>query len=219
MSLGHDNINTKALFSAEDVKIESRVVVYQGFFKMEKLELRHRLFEGGWSNSIKREIFVRGQAVASVMYDPVNRLIGLIEQFRVGAIGSNNSPWLCEVVAGMTEADEQPNDVILRELNEEAGMSPDELIPICDYFSSPGGTDEQLTLFCALGDLSHIGGVHGLAEENEDIRVLVLPEESVLGDLYGGRYNNAATLICLQWLQLNRSDIVQKYKGAGNASP
>lgn len=218
MSSEHDNINKKATFSSQDVKIESHVVAYQGFFKMEKLALRHRLYEGGWSNTIKREIFVRGQAVAAVMYDPVNRLIGLIEQFRVGALGSNNSPWLCEVVAGMTEVGEQPQDVILRELREEAGMSPEELIPICDYFSSPGGTDEQLTLFCALGDLSHVGGIHGLKKENEDISVLILPEESVLGDLYCGRYNNAATLICLQWLQLNRSDMAEIYAGSLNAA-
>lgn len=211
MSLKRSSTDVQTVFSADDVEIKSRNVVYQGFFKMEKVELRHRLFEGGWSGIIKREIFVRGQAVAAVMYDPVNKLIGLIEQFRVGAIGSNKSPWLCEVVAGMTEAGEKPQDVILRELNEEAGMRPEELIPICDYFSSPGGTDELLTLFCALGDLSHIGGIHGLAEENEDIKVMVLPEQTVLSDLYAGRYNNAATLICLQWLQLNLSDIAKKY--------
>jgi ADP-ribose pyrophosphatase len=246
----------KSSFTNEDVEVVGRDIVYRGFFKMKKLLLRHRLFAGGWSPTISREIFVRGQAVAAVMYDPSNHLIGLVEQFRVGALNKlalgeealaesvigdpdavadndkdnikapslNNSaktisspystantavdsPWLYEVVAGMTEPGETPEAVILRELFEEAGMVPAKLLPICQYFTSPGGTDETLVLYCALGDLTRVEGVHGLAGEHEDIRVLVLPEQVVFDDLYGGRFNNAATLICLQWLFVNRDKI------------
>lgn len=203
-------------FTDDDVEIISRNVVYQGFFKMEEMQLRHRLFNGGWTPIFSREIFVRGQAVAAVMYDPKNQLIGLIEQFRVGALVDHrvnkrkmlaNSPWLCEIVAGMTETGESPKDVILRELVEEAGMRPDKLLPICEYFTSPGGTDETLVLFCAIGDLTQVGGVHGLADEHEDIRVLVLPEQEVFEHLYSGRFSNAATLICLQWLLINGENV------------
>jgi ADP-ribose pyrophosphatase len=244
----------KSSFVHKDVEVIGREIVYQGFFKMKKLQLRHRLFEGGWTPTITREVFVRGQAVAAVMYDPDNHLIGLIEQFRVGALSKFtlgevalddsvvgapstvvvddalqattlndtttvtrsfqkegnaqvNSPWLYEVVAGMTEPGEAPEDVILRELLEEAGMAPDKLMPICQYFTSPGGTDETLVLFCALGDLTQVEGVHGLPGEHEDIRVLILPEQDVFDDLYDGRFNNAATLICLQWLCLNKDKI------------
>jgi ADP-ribose pyrophosphatase len=244
----------KSSFVHKDVEVIGREIVYQGFFKMKKLQLRHRLFEGGWTPTITREVFVRGQAVAAVMYDPDNHLIGLIEQFRVGALSKFtlgevalddsvvgapsivvvddalqattlndttkvtrsfqkegnaqvNSPWLYEVVAGMTEPGEAPEDVILRELLEEAGMAPDKLMPICQYFTSPGGTDETLVLFCALGDLTQVEGVHGLPGEHEDIRVLILPEQDVFDDLYDGRFNNAATLICLQWLYLNKDKI------------
>ncbi len=204
-----DSPSISTTLSHDDVDILERKFVYQGFFKMEKILLRHRLFEGGWSGTIAREMFVRGQAVAAVMYDPRHQLIGLIEQFRIGAIDSTNGPWLCEIVAGMAEAGEKPEQVILRELLEEADMKPERLIPICDYFSSPGGTDELLTLFCALGDLKDIGGIHGLEDENEDIRVIVVPEKEVFEQLYNGRYNNAATLICLQWLILNRTGLAE----------
>lgn len=243
----------KSFFADKDVEVTGLDVVYRGFFKMKKLKLRHRLFEGGWTPTITREIFIRGQAVAAVMYDPENHLIGLIEQFRVGALSklalgeltsaglvsdvpnaavdeklkettlnnalkvtrsfrkedrsSVDSPWLYEVVAGMTEPGEAPEDVILRELLEEAGMAPTELLPICQYFTSPGGTDETLVLFCALGDLTRVDGVHGLPGEHEDIRVLILPEQEVFADLYDGRFNNAATLICLQWLLINKDKI------------
>lgn len=191
----------------EDVEIKSRTSLYQGFFKIEQIQLQHRLFEGGWSHTVTREVLVRGGAAAAVMYDPEHDLIGLIEQFRVGAL-DNKSPWLYEVVAGMSEPNELPEEVIRRELVEEAGMKPNRLIKICDYFSSPGGTDERLTLFCALGDLTSVQGIHGLSEEGEDIRVIVLPAETVFNALYNGPFNNAATLICLQWLQLNRTDLM-----------
>jgi ADP-ribose pyrophosphatase len=190
-------------FTKTDVKVSRSEQAYSGFFKVHKLQLRHRLFEGGWSPTITREIFDRGSAVAAVMYDPKNKLIGLIEQFRVGALDLPQGPWLLEVVAGMTEKGESPEEVILRELQEEAQMTPVKLLPICNYLSSPGGSDEELTLFCALGDLTEISGIHGHPDEGENIRALVLPEETVFDQLYNGRFNNAATLICLQWLRTN----------------
>jgi ADP-ribose pyrophosphatase len=190
-------------FSGKDVKVSQRDQVYKGFFKVEKVQLQHRLFEGGWSQTLTREIFARGSAVAAVMYDPVNELVGLIEQFRVGAMDTSHGPWLLEVVAGMTEADETAEQVMRRELFEEAQMTPKTLMPICEYLSSPGGSDEQLSLFCALGDLTHISGIHGEPDEGENIRVVVLPEKTVFEELYNGRFNNAATLICLQWLMAN----------------
>ncbi len=193
----------------DDVEISNRQQVYKGFFKMEKLTLRHRLFAGGWSKPIVREVFVRGQAVAAVLYDPKHQLIGLVEQFRVGVLVDNqqSSPWCYEVVAGMAEEGETHEQVIIRELEEEAGIQPYQLQKICDYFSSPGGTNERLTLYCALADLSKAGGLFGLEEESEDIRMLALPEETVFSALYEGQYNNAATLICLQWLQLHKQTL------------
>ena len=193
------------------VKVSHRECVYQGFFKMEQVQLRHRLFEGGWSRAVTREVFIRGDAVAALMFDPKHDLIGLVEQFRVGALGDSRSPWLYEVVAGMAESGELPMDVIRRELLEEADMTPEKLIPICDYYSSPGGTDESLSLYCALGDLRSVSGIHGLPEEDENIQVVVLSANSVFEHLYDGRFNNAATLICLQWLQLHHAELKASY--------
>lgn len=187
-------------FGQRDVECEERQVVYQGFFAIEKIALKHRLFAGGWSKRITRELLVRGTAVAAVIYDPTHRLIGLVEQFRVGLLDSGGSPWCREVVAGMAEPNEADEAVVLRELQEEAGIQPYALKTICEYYSSPGGTDERLMLYCACADLSQAVGLYGLAEENEDIRLLVLAEDDVFSTLYDGQYNNAATLICLQWL-------------------
>lgn len=205
-----DEVSDPLSFHNKDVEIVKRETIFRGFFQMEKVQLRYRLFGGGWSQLHTRELFVRNPAVAAIMYDPSGDLIGLVEQFRIGACGADHSPWLFEIVAGVEEPGEKSIEVITRELREEANVSPERLIPICDYFSSPGGSTESVMLFCALCDLSEVNGIHGLSEENENVRVWVQPAEEILSDLYSGRYNNAATLICLQWLKMNRTELVRK---------
>jgi ADP-ribose pyrophosphatase len=167
--------------------------------------LRHKLFDGGWGQEIGRELFVRGEAVAVILYDPQQDTIGLVEQFRIGALDEPAGPWCYEAVAGMLEAGESPEEVARRELVEEANVTPYHMEYICNYLSSPGGTNEKLHLFCGLCDLSNAGGVYGLLEEGEDIRVHILPAEAVFAELLNGHFNNAPTLICLQWLQMNRA--------------
>ncbi|MGN0920860.1 MAG: NUDIX domain-containing protein [Cellvibrio sp.] len=195
-------------FGQDDVKIEAQELVFKRFFSIEKLTLRHKLFAGGWSEPITRELFRRGGAVAVLLFDPKLRQVGLVEQFRVGAMTQPDGPWLLEIVAGMFDADETAEVVARREVAEETGLEFHSLHFICEYFSSPGGTDEKLSVYCALCDLSNAGGIHGVVEEGEDIRVQVLPVDDVFRHLYSGRFNNAATLIGLQWLQFNIDRLV-----------
>ena len=197
----------KTQFIAADVELDETEIGYQGFFRLERLKLRHKLFRGGWSQSFYRELFVRGDAVAAILYDPVADLIGFVEQFRVGALKEPYGPWCLEVVAGISEPGESPSQVISREIEEEAGISSVELIPICQYLSSPGGSDERLHLYCGLCDLTNAAGVFGLPDENEDIRLHVATAEQVFAELYTSRFNNAATLLCLQWLQINHARV------------
>ena len=114
----------KSEFNHADVEILRREEMYKRFFSVEKIFLRHKLFDGGWGKEIGRELFVRGEAVAVVLYDPRNDLIGMVEQFRIGALDEPNGPWCYEVVAGMLEQGELPEEVARRELIEEANVSP-----------------------------------------------------------------------------------------------
>ncbi len=207
MTTGVDSLGE---FGSADIEILSKERVYQRFFAIDKITLRHKLFAGGWSKPITRELFVRGDAVAAVIYDPALGRVGLVEQFRIGATGQACGPWCAEVVAGMFEPGETAEAVILRELEEEAGFTPTRLIPITSYYSSPGGSDEQVHLYCALGDLSQAGGIYGVADESEDIRFSVFDVEQVFDAMLTGKFNNAATLIALQWLQVNRSSLASK---------
>lgn len=197
-----------------DVEILERAPCYQGFFELHRVRLRHRLFAGGWSQPLTRELFVRGPAVGVLLYDPRHRLVGLVEQFRVGALAEPNGPWVLEVVAGMVEAGEDVQGVARRETLEEAGIAALALEPIGRYLTSPGGSDETHELFCGLTELRGRAGCFGVADEHEDIRLVVIPEAEALAGLAAERYNNAAIIIALQWLALNGERVRAAHSGA-----
>lgn len=190
-----------------DVEIFEKTLCFEGFFRLESYRLRHRLFNGDWSPLLVRELFERGNAAAVLPYDPVRDEIILIEQFRVGALSATDGPWLLEIVAGMIESSETAEQVAKRESIEEAGCTITDLIPLYHYFASPGGTTEHLALFCGRVDATNAGGIHGAAEENEDIKVHVIPFNSALTLLTTGRINSASAIIALQWLILNREQV------------
>jgi len=183
--------------------------LHDGFFKVDHYQIEHALFAGGRTAKFSRELFERGEASAVLLYDPVKDLVVLTEQYRIGAALDDRqaSPWLLEVVAGMMEAGESAEDVARRESEEEAGCSPDELIPISSYWSSPGGTSEKVHLYCALIDSTGLGGIHGLEHEQEDILVRVIPFDIAYNGIESGEINNAATIIALQWLKLRHNEL------------
>lgn len=191
-------------FAANDLQILEREVVYDTFFRMERLRLRHRKFAGDWSAALNRELVVRRDAAGVLLYDPQLDAVALIEQFRVGAIDRATSPWLFELVAGLIDTDETPAEVARREALEEAGCEVLALEPVFELFSSPGGSNEFMHIFCGRCDLGNAGGIHGLPEEHEDIRVHVVPFGDAVAMMQQGQLRNAHTIIAMQWLLLNR---------------
>ncbi|AIZ35348.1 NUDIX domain-containing protein [Pseudomonas parafulva] len=189
------------------VQIVERTNCFQGFYKLDKVRLRHELFAGGMGREISRELFVRHDAVCVLPYDPQRDEVVLIEQFRVGALDKTDNPWLIELVAGLIDKDEQPEEVAHREAEEEAGLHFAALWPMTRYFPSPGGSDEYVHLFLGRCSSEGAGGLHGLEEEGEDIRVRVWTFDDALQAVRDGRIANAASIIALQWLALNRDEV------------
>ncbi|UZK04620.1 NUDIX domain-containing protein [Venatoribacter cucullus] len=206
-NIGRSSVKLTPLFTRQDTEVISQEVLYQGFFRMEKLQLRHRTFAGGWTPVFTRELFERGQAVCVLLYDPARDCVVLTEQFRAGALGDERSPWLLELVAGMVEPGEQYEQVARREALEEAGCAVGQLLPICGYWVSPGGTSEWVQLYCALIDSAPLGGLHGLDEEQEDIRLVTLSFTEAWQALQQGIINNAATIMALQWLKIQHHSL------------
>lgn len=188
-------------FTRADVKILQRKTVYAGHFQLEQLKLQYRLFQGGWSPPLLREVFERGEAVGILLFDTENNKLVLIEQFRPGLAIKAQVPWLIEIVAGVIGQNERLEQVARRETQEETGLMVTNLFPICHYWVSPGGSSERIYLFCGQVDSKLAQGIHGLVEEGEDIRLHILSPQQAYNLLDEGKINNSPTIIALQWLR------------------
>ena len=195
-------------FTANDIEIVRKEPLYQGFFKMQKYYFRHRLFAGGWSGVIEREIFERGHAIAVLPYDPQREEFVFLEQLRIGALETSDRPWLLEMVAGIIDEGETEERVCHREAQEEAGIDITHLTKVLSYLASPGGTTERLHIFIAQTDAATAHGIHGLDYEGEDIRVHRVSEQQAWQWLNDGTIDNAATVIALQWFFLHKQTLL-----------
>jgi len=190
--------------STKEWTLASRETVFKGYYQVDKLGFYHSLFGGGTSELIDREMFVRGNVAAVLAYDPGCDCVALVEQFRIGAMNQPDNPWLLEVIAGMIEKGEEPEEVAIRESKEEAGLNLTEVQLIRRYLASPGCTPEEVFIYYAETDLSHVQGVHGLEEEGEDIQVHVVSADDAIKMLDEGQIKNSISIIALQWFQHRR---------------
>jgi ADP-ribose pyrophosphatase len=197
-----------------DFELIEKATVFQGYFRIDRYRFRHRLFAGGWSGEIRREVFERGHAVVLLPYDPERDAVVMIEQFRIGAAAAGMPMWQREVIAGIIDAGETPEAVAHREAREEAGCEIRDLIPIYHYLVSPGGASETVRLFCGRVDSRGLGGIHGLPHEHEDIRVEIVPFAEARARLESGRIGNAPTIIALQWLVINHDALRARWLGS-----
>jgi len=196
---------------SKEFEILDKEILYNGFFRMEKYRLKHTLYAGGWSAEISRELFVRGSAVAVLLYDPHTDQVVLIEQFRAGAIIQPDRAWLVEIVAGGIEEGETAIEVAYRESMEEAGCDIQELIVINEFYTTPGGCSERITLFCGKIDSSQVGGIHGLDHEDEDILVRAVDFKDAYLMLENNEIESAIPIIALQWLALNKDKLQKQW--------
>ncbi len=186
------------------VEVIERTTPFSGYFQVDRFRLRHRKFDGGWTSEMSREVFERGHAAAVLPYDPRRDEVVLIEQFRIGAYCADLEPWLVESVAGIIGPGENPEEVVRREAIEEADCRITDLAPIGTFLLTPGAGSETLALFCGRTESGGLGGVHGLPEEGEDIKVTVVPASEAIERASGGKIANANAVIPLLWLGLNR---------------
>lgn len=201
-----------------DYDVLERREVYRGFFRLEVLKLTHRLFGGGRSPTVTREVFHQRRAVTVLPYDPVRDEVMLIEQFRAGALHVCDTPWILEAPAGMVEPGETMEAVARREVLEECGVTLGRLDYAHDYLSSPGCTTERVSVFIgeATGPLE--GGIHGRPEEAEDIRARAFPVDEAFGLVRSGRITAITGIVTLQHLMLERDRLRREWApGAGRS--
>ncbi|MGH7014050.1 MAG: NUDIX domain-containing protein [Stellaceae bacterium] len=195
------------------VRILRKRTVYRGYFQLDRYTLRHRLYRGGMSAAMTREVFERGHTVGILLYDPRRDALVLVEQFRLPAYVAGFSAWQTEIVAGIIEDQrEPPRTVAIREAHEETGIVLTGAPFLAQKFlTSPGGSTESFHLFCARVDARGVGGLHGLPHEHEDIRVKVKSFRAALDLARTGRIQNGPTLLALYWLAANRARLRRRW--------
>jgi ADP-ribose pyrophosphatase len=193
-------------------EILAREALFQGYFRVDRYHVRHELFAGGWSPVFTREVFERSSGVSGVLlFDPQHDKIVLVEQFRPGPLSLGDSPWTIEIVLGMIDANETPEQAARREAVEEAGCTVAEMQTIGKFYSSPGGTSEHITLFAGRTTAPEDGSIHGMPNEHEDIRVHVMDAARAIGLLYGNKIRDAQTMVALQWFAMHHTELRSRW--------
>ncbi len=195
------NILDHASYSASDVTIESREFLFRGFIQVEKVSFRHRLFnQPDYSPVIQRELIHRPEAAGVLLYNDQQQRFALIEQFRVGALNDSESAWQLEVIAGVLDGDEAPEDCIRRESLEESGCEVQQLQHLFSFYPSAGACSEFFHLYAAEVELPKMGGIFGMPDEGENIQLHLFDYSEVGTLLRNGRLRNAPVIMALQWL-------------------
>ncbi len=188
------------MFSKKDLEILSVEKKYQGFFTVNLFTLKHRLFNGQWSQPIQRELLDRGNASAVLAVDVKTSEVILTQQFRIGAHQTKH-PWVLDVIAGMVETGESFEDVAIREALEEVGGLVNIEQKIASYYNSAGACSEMTTLYFGSIDSSALPDFGGCADENEDIKVVKMKFDKFFEFMKTDEIMTSSLVIAGLWLK------------------
>jgi ADP-ribose pyrophosphatase len=201
------------------VELLSTEVLADRRFRYELLTLRTETFAGELSEPFKREALRSGEAVVVLLYDPGTQQIVLIDQFRIAAFLNHlPSPWILECVAGLVDEGETKEAAARREVKEETGCDVKKMEYIGAYLSSPGLSDEMVTIYVGEVEAARAGGVHGHVAEGEDIRTVVLSVDESLAAMDHGAVVNVMAQVALLWFARHGVALRQRWLDADASS-
>jgi ADP-ribose pyrophosphatase len=186
--------------------VHSRRRLLDDFFKVDEAEVSYERSDGTMTPPVRRLVFERGDSVAAVVAHRESGELLFTEQFRFPTLDKGPG-WLLEIMAGMIDAGETPEQALRREIEEELGFVVARLEPMATFYVSPGGSSERIFLFYAeVDDDGRVSEGGGVAGEHEDIRVVFLPIAEVRSRLAAAGFADAKTIIGLQWLFAKRAE-------------
>jgi ADP-ribose pyrophosphatase len=192
---------------------ESDEVVWNGRFPLQRVRFRYRRFDGSLSGLLTWEMWRRGRAVVILPYDPWTHRIALVEQFRLPCLAAGEDPISRECPAGLLEEGEDPVECAIREVREEAGLTPDRIESIGQFMLQQGGCDEKLNFYAARVRLPEHGdvGTLGLESEHEETRVIIVDADEAFAMLARNEIRNVTGALSLLWLQLHSARLRQEW--------
>lgn len=155
------------------------------------------------SEAILEIVRHRGAAAVLPLYRPEDCDPGtgpdviLLRQYRHAAGGT-----LWEAPAGKLDDGESPEVCAIRELEEEAGVTANRLVPLTTLLTTPGFSDERVHLFLATG----LGDGRQALEEHEVIECHRMPLARAVDLVLSGDIVDGKT-VCLVLMAANSPDL------------
>lgn len=183
------------------MNVLSRMRVFDGFFKIDQLELQFQKFDGEMSRPLTRLVFERGDSVAAVLLNTDTKRLIFTRQFKAPTF-KKGPGWITEIIAGMVEEGESPEQALHREIFEESGYRVRAARRISTFYVSPGGTSERILLYYAeVDNASRESPGGGVASEDEDIQLIEMTFVQALAAVSSGEFQDAKTMLGLLLLK------------------
>lgn len=162
--------------------------LFDGYYKIDKLTINTND-----NQTIHRELFINKNGVGAIVYNTILNKYILVKQWRI----ANKKP-LIEIVAGSIEYNPTPIQAIKTEILEEIGYTCDKIIPINNFYVSPGAITENVSLFYVeVSNQINNGGGNPL--ENENIEIIYMTKE----ELFNTTFFDAKTIIAVNHIKYN----------------
>ena len=155
----------------------------------------------------ERDVLIAGKVVVVIPIDLVRQQIVLIRQFRLPAHIANGLGDMVEFVAGRVEPNETLVDAARRECREEIGVAPEKTVQLLRYLTTPGSSDEEVTIFLCAIDSSTIRDGSRTTADGEHLQIMRTSIEDAIRALNRYSMRGSPLVIGLQWLALNREHL------------
>ncbi len=191
------------------IDVQARRQPYAHFFAVEEYDLSFRRFDGSMSPVVTRAAFISTDAVTVLPYDAARDRVLLVEQVRMAPfVRGDRNPWQLETIAGRIDPGETPEEAARREAVEESGLTLGALLPVANYYPSPGAKTEFLYSYLALTDLpDDAAGVFGVEHEAENIRGHLVSFDEAMALIATGEIGSGPLVLTLLWLQGARAGL------------
>lgn len=156
-------------------------------------------------DEITREVYITSNGVTVLLYNEENKTVILTKQFRLPTFLNNNTNgMLVEACAGVIDNNDDPEETVLREIEEETGYKIEVVKKLFELFPIPGTVTEKLHFYIAAYHSSQkISSGGGLAHENEDIEVIEWDFETAYNKIFSGEIEDAKTVVLLQYAKIH----------------
>ncbi|MDT8446939.1 MAG: NUDIX domain-containing protein [bacterium] len=184
-------------------EIHTKDRIFGEFFRVDRVEVTHDCFNGP-PMKVRRYHLERPEVVAVLLENRDRGTCVMVEQFRYSSTKTGDG-WTTEVIGGLIDPGESPQDCGVRESMEETGYQVKELQHWTSFYASVGVSDELIHLYYGeVGDADKMELGGGLAHEHEDLRVLEVPFTDLLDQIKQGKLTDSKSIVALQWLAIKK---------------